>query len=30
VTDFVHRHGTLAGRVSNEFYGDPENHRIAY
>jgi len=29
-TDFVQRHGTLAGRVSNEFYGDMEIYRVSY
>jgi hypothetical protein len=30
LTGFVHSHGTLAGRVSNEFYGDLEVYRITY
>ena len=30
LTDFVHRRGTLAGRVANEFYGDLEIYRVAY
>jgi hypothetical protein len=30
LTGFVHSHGTLAGRVSNEFYGDLEVSRITY
>jgi 4-amino-4-deoxy-L-arabinose transferase-like glycosyltransferase len=29
-TKFVRSHGTLAGRVSNEFYGDLEIYRISY
>jgi 4-amino-4-deoxy-L-arabinose transferase-like glycosyltransferase len=29
-TDFVSAHGTLAGRVSNDFYGDLEIYRIFY
>jgi hypothetical protein len=29
-TEFVRHHGTLAGRVSNEFYGDLEIYRISY
>jgi signal transduction histidine kinase len=29
-TEFVRRHGTLAGRVANDFYGDLEIYRISY
>ena len=29
-TEYVRPHGTLAGRVSNDFYGDLEIYRVRY